>query len=402
MKRFLGWMRQVLPRDTIVAVAVIADLAVEAIYLYARWWGPGDEEAFARVRLAIQVIAVMIYGGHRVATFHPACDADYFKWLERTPWTPRQPLPMGPIHLVPQDVVVILASVLLTRILDARVLYIPVMFLFAYGFSLAIVVWTTGQKLMAYTLGAALGFVIVAVQRPAAALIAACGATLLTPFAIRGSLAAFPWELPWFANGRSWQQMAEERKQNQWGWPFDVFAPKVPHAWIPALDGVGVSLLAGWWFLAVYYQLATELRGIAAMGFHLVCIAIIVRLTPYLAHHRPPISFLGRLATLRPWQTGFDHIFLAPLGVVALGSTTLVFTLCAALGWPIAVLGGLVLPRWAETPIAAIGVTCTLLMLLVAGPALEKWRLTGRHRIVYHLTGKTTGLGSAQKNQDFM
>ena len=54
------------------------------------------------------------------------------------------------------------------------------------------------------------------------------------------------------------------------------------------------------------------------------------------------------------------------------------------------------------TPIAATGVTFTLLMLLVVGPALEKWKLTGRHRIVFHLTGKTTGLGSAQKNQDFV
>src|SRR5581483_311327 len=98
MRAFLRWMRQVLPRDTIVAGAVAADLAIEFTYLLSMFWaGVADEAAFQNLRFMVQLFAAFMYGGHRVATFHPGCDVDYRQWLESTPWTPRHPLPMGPL-----------------------------------------------------------------------------------------------------------------------------------------------------------------------------------------------------------------------------------------------------------------------------------------------------------------
>ena len=47
----------------------------------------------------------------RVAAFHPAFRPGYRQWLCDTPWTSRKPLPLGPIHLVPQDVLLIAISV---------------------------------------------------------------------------------------------------------------------------------------------------------------------------------------------------------------------------------------------------------------------------------------------------
>src|SRR5262245_18863102 len=122
---------------------------------------------------------------------------------------------MGPLHLVPQDVLLIAASMLLTRIDDVRVLSIPTLFLSSYCLALGVSCWVTGQKLWAYGLAAALGLVILFVQRPTAALLASLLATVFTPLAIRHSLQAFPWTLPWFANGRSWQQLVDDYKESQ-------------------------------------------------------------------------------------------------------------------------------------------------------------------------------------------
>jgi len=403
MKPLLRWMRQVLPRDTIVAVAVGCDLIIELIYLLclARL-GFVNENAFASTRLMVQVFAAFLYGGHRVATFHPAGDAEYRQWLALTPWTPKHPLPMGPLHLVLQDLVVIAASMALTRIEDARVLYVPIVFLSTYAFCLACSVWATGQKVMAYLLGGGLGAVVLFVQVPASALMAAAATVALTPLAIRRSLAAFPWELPWYADGRSWQQMNDEHKQKQTGWPFDVFSPKPPRPWISLVDGVGLSLLIGWWYFAVFWQSEPAFRGVLiAVLAQTGLVGAIVRTAMYLANHRPPISFWGRITTLRPWQRGFDHIFLTPLAAAIAANT------CAGLA-AIALAPQLprpmlhILPEWTAGVFTAGGLSLTLLILLLGGPALERWRLAGRHRVVFQLSNRTSGLGSNAKNQEFL
>ncbi|OYW17107.1 MAG: hypothetical protein B7Z55_13195, partial [Planctomycetales bacterium 12-60-4] len=201
----LRWMRQVLPRDTIVAVAVICALVVEGFHLWCQLgWGQADEAFFARVRLLIQVVSVSVYGAHRVLTFHPANDPDYRQWLECSPWTPRMPLPMGPVHLVLQDFVILAASILLTRDFTTRVLYIPIAFLVSYVAMLAITVRMTGQTVWAYVLGIAIGGGGFSIQQPMEALMTMGATTALSLVALQSSLRAFPWKLPWFAQFRDW------------------------------------------------------------------------------------------------------------------------------------------------------------------------------------------------------
>lgn len=43
------------------------------------------------------------YGLARVMAFHPIFDEEYRQWLATTPWTPRHPLPKGPLHLISFD-----------------------------------------------------------------------------------------------------------------------------------------------------------------------------------------------------------------------------------------------------------------------------------------------------------
>jgi hypothetical protein len=46
---------------------------------------------------AVYALAV-VYGLGRLSAFHPARRSAYARWLEQTPWTSSQPLPLGPVH----------------------------------------------------------------------------------------------------------------------------------------------------------------------------------------------------------------------------------------------------------------------------------------------------------------
>jgi hypothetical protein len=401
MKSFVRWMRQVLPRDTLVATAVGCDVLVELVYLWIAWrFGGVDESFFAKVRLIVQVVAATSYGVYRVGTFHPACDSDYRQWLRTTPWTPRSPLPMGPVHVVPQDIVLICASMLLCRVEDWRVLYIPTAFFCAYCATLATFTWATGQKVLAYALGAGLGGVVFGIQYPVAAFGAAVTTALLAPVAIRASLRSFPWELPGYLAAKSFQQHIEDQQQQRIGWPFDVFTPQPPKAWVSWTDGLGVSLLAGWWYLAFYWQ-----AEFGAKPFLWLIVAFtsgiggLVRLGVYATNHRPPISFWGRFATLRPWQRGYDEIVLSPALATIVGVCGLTLTVMAEN--PGARLA-MQLPTWLPLLTAPGGLALSIGILLLGGPGLERWRLSGRHRLVFEHATQTSGLGHTAKNQNFV
>src|SRR5689334_15147552 len=45
----------------------------------------------------------MVFFGFAHFTSHPASDRGYADWLRSSPWTFRQPLPLGPLHLTWQD-----------------------------------------------------------------------------------------------------------------------------------------------------------------------------------------------------------------------------------------------------------------------------------------------------------
>lgn len=400
MMRLVRWMRQVLPRDTIVVVAVVAVSLLEVTRLWCIWqFGGVDEFQFLILRMMVLSFSAALYGCHRVETFHPSRDAEYRKWLESTPWTPDKPLPMGPLRLAPQDIVVIGVLMLLTRLPDPRALYIPAIFLSAYSISIAYTCWLTGQKIYAYFLGMALGMVIFTSLRPISAFVAAVSAVMITPRAIRASLSAFPWELPWFADGRPAQQIVEAKNQELLGWPVDLFAPKTPKPWIEIVDGVGISAVVTWWFVALYAQGNESVRRALLCPYMMLPLVNLFRFGTYWNNHRPPISLLGRLTTVRPWQSGYDHIVIAPFLSGVIGMIGAVFIERAQSRAPI---GGMFLPDWLEVLIAAAFLFTTLLITLVAGPGLEKWRLSGRHRIVFQQSNNANGLGSSPTSKEFI
>ena len=56
------------------------------------------------MRVIIPTVAALLYGMYRVS-FYPS--RRYSQWLFSTPWHPELPLPLGPVHLVWQDLVVV-------------------------------------------------------------------------------------------------------------------------------------------------------------------------------------------------------------------------------------------------------------------------------------------------------
>ena len=61
-------------------------------------------------RIAIHLGGMVAYGLYRAMGFHPFFRPSYRKWLETTPWTWRKPLPVGPVRLGWEDLVLAAAA----------------------------------------------------------------------------------------------------------------------------------------------------------------------------------------------------------------------------------------------------------------------------------------------------
>jgi hypothetical protein len=194
---------------------------------------------------------------------------------------------------------------------------------------------------------------------------------LWTWLGIRRTLARFPWQMPaWWEKLGTALKSGRESPAPGLGWPFDVLQPK-PADGIRPSDALWVSLLAGWMFYAAAANTPNASGAQAGLSFVIyvyACLASIVcRSFSYLRHHLPPISLWGRIWTLRWIVPGYDQVFVAPLAAV------LVAILAPYFLWRIG------LPH--EIALPAV-LTVVLWIVLGTGPSLQRWRLTGSHRIV--------------------
>jgi hypothetical protein len=93
----------------------------------------------------------------------------------------------------------------------------------------------------------------------------------------------------------------------------------------------------------------------------------LARVGAYCGGYSPPIGFFGRILTGRWIIPGYDRVFVAPLCAVLTSFIA-----------PIA-LRSLGLPLGVAIPVSA---SLVLMMLIIIGPTLPRWRLTGCHRLV--------------------
>ncbi len=401
-RTLLGWMREVLPHTWIVTFCISTEMCIELVYFLALWWNAQvDEASFRQMRLCWLGLWSFAYGVYRAFIFHPALNDDYRQWLMLTPWTPDKSLPAGPVRQRPQDLIVLAVLMLLTHEASVRVLYLPTAYLAGYLLVLACTTRLVGDWAFAYLLGFGLGAIALVKDSPISSVVVAMGCYPIAFVAIRRSLYSFPWDIDWSSIKSQFKSNPEEKHQDRLGWPYDFLSPKPPKLILPYQDGICLSLLLGWYaFVAQYHAVAEGRAMISFVTYTLVSIGVIARVWDYVRAHRPPISFGGRIWTRRLILPRYDVIFLAPfiaevliagsqLGAMAIAfANNPRFLLNAPNLWLDGVAVGL----------SVGGLVSSMLILCVAGPILERWRLTGTHRIVFDLGG----LGGKHSSSPFI
>jgi hypothetical protein len=346
---------------------------------------PAFDQTMRYPPILVHFVGLMAYGMYRAGSFHPFFRVGYRQWLETTPWTLGKPLPVGPAHLVWEDVVIVAAMGLPEWLPgDVHPLASYCVAIGGYLLSLSISFSQTGawgyQFAVLFGVGLALRLWR---ERPEVYASAALVSYLVGLIGLRRSLRHWPWVnlKPIDLN-----QQVNAIKATMLGWPFDKLGPRNEPPPRP-LDGWGklfTALVAGWWCYVLEHVVPDPggqfmmVRG-AVMNISLFMISI--RLTTTIAGYAPPISLAGRIARFRPLIPSYDQIFLTPIAAA----------LAVTLG-PGA-LEHAAIPRDVAIAVCA---TLALMALWLGGPERQTWQLTARHRV-------TPGIhGGSNKNGEFV
>jgi hypothetical protein len=419
----IRWMRVVLPPSRwviiLVAVFVIPYLCVhvgyrvsfhsytpslrsEAAQQYAEMQRKVLAQELAEMRkrflTGFVVLSCLVHGVYRVFAFHPLLRVDYRKWLESTPWTSSKQLPLGPVHLVWQDAVVVVAL----SLLGICALKLPcfaalLMVLLPYLLSMTLALRRTGEHGITYAMAFGFGLLILLSGHLTWVTAVTVALYALALVGLRRSLRRFPWDLQadsaeadvrgasaraayagtlpsmlTFSLGLNelFSDPPTRPVITRWlGWPFDKLNPGAPLCSLTRANGLILSLLAGWYLYSLNGLPDLNAWDTVTLGtFRLVVVlAALARVLMYCSGYSPPISLLGRIFTGRWIIPGYDRVFVAPLCAIVAG-----------------IIAPMLLTRWGLPLGAAIPISASfvLMILLTAGPRLPHWRLTGSHRLV--------------------
>ena len=365
------WFRRVYPPLWVIVLVLFVYGVIEvAVFWLEDLQVAQAAEQLRRTRDFAVLGFCYSYASYRATRFHPRYDKDYRDWLERSPWSSDKPLPFGPIHLVPQDVLAVAVIYLMMHGSELQ-LWAPIVFLFVYLASLCGSFWITEAEGMCYVLAFGLGFVPLVWPDRFPMLIVLLLLYPLAYLGLRLSLRRLPWPaIEWWESLRA--QMKNEREKltkNSLGWPFDRLLPGTQRSVsISQRDAALLPVLAAWWTFAL---LSTRLHGWMAFLFLAYTIVVMTcifgRLGVYCTYFHPPINFWGRIFTGRLIIPGYDKVFVAPL-----------LTLVVGLAIPL-VGFNTGIPEMYYLPVA---MGMVLFITLISGPTLADWSLTGRHRIV--------------------
>jgi hypothetical protein len=379
----IRWLRVVWPPWWTLLTAGLLHLTLEGLHLFQEQsvGRPYFQHPEKEVPIGLAILMAILYAGYRVWVFHPARPG-YCEWLGGTPWTVAKPLPLGPLHLVWQDVLLIgiVLAVNWPR-LQLQTFLIAQWFLVLYVVALSVMNHYTGERAWAYAGGFGVGFMTFFVRDPIHFCLAAAATYAFALLGLRASLARGPWDEA--LNRDKLDQIVGNRGC---GWPHDWVGPRFPYAVeMPLRDVLALGLLAGWWLFILNYAYRRE-PGFF-IGFLITFIflgaATATRLCIYCNGYWPPISFWARLVTFRWIIPGYDKVFAAPLLAILVG---------IGMSTALLAVGPRGLSREAsleELLITPITLTLTIWILFGMGPSVRNWRLTGTHRIAPIFQAKT-------------
>lgn len=310
------------------------------------------------------------YAVYRLCRFHPACSSGYASWLKMSPWTAAQPLPLGPVHPVWQDVAVVGVLAALAHWHAQIDPLIPVVvFCLVYLAGMTLLLAFTGQGQICVVLAFIWPTLILPRLKglPMAGLVVALA--VVVAYGYQRSLRMFPWKRAVTAGQSMWQiqikldQTGPVAQGSNAGWPFQPLSPGIAYRPVSARAAFVSALLIGWWTYCaiVGLQVPPLAEGIPVLALF----AALLRLIRYCTGLTPPFNLLGRISSGRLIIPGFDRVFVVPLLVSAM-----------------AIIGAACVPTssswYPETEAVILAVL--LFVLLAGGPRLQSWRLTGHHR----------------------
>jgi hypothetical protein len=372
--RFARWLRMTLPPGWILAFALLV-YAIPEIYhrILVAQWGPQPQwDNFDRIREAIVMGALILYAGFRVLAFHPFFRDDYRTWLSFTPWRRGLPLPLGPLPVSGQDLLVVALLLVLMYHADwqLRCGMIAVFLCLIAGLLACSFVFTRQQK-SAFIIGYGLaGVVWLGWETPHLALALSLLLFLFARSQLGPSLDQFPWE-EWQQKrkaAKSWfnkafkQQTASQSHFLDLGWPYDYLSPKRQNEMPTPQKLLLIGMVMSWVSACLAGPHGERLAGFVAtflaFGGTGLCVQ---RVSYYVWSHVSPINLWGRLFTFRWIIPSYDAAFV-PLAAFPLTA------LCLFL-----FVWDLQMPLIHAIPLST-GVF--LYIVFVTSPRLEKWRLT--------------------------
>lgn len=321
-----------------------------------------DMQEMAAWRNGIFAIAAGGYAVFRLARFHPVCNRRYRAWLVLSPWTVDKPLPLGPVHLVWQDAIVIGA---LTAIAGWHAHVNPLLPAGVFG-----LVYCGGMTLLLDIASCPaacllLGFLWPALMLPVmngwpmAGLIVALLAVIWHGYLkSRKSFLRAP-----RSKKSIWQTEVSIGGMSNVGWPYARLSPKFSSPPVSISASFFISLLIGWWYYCAI--LCFQFAPMHEVIIIFAAMAALFRLLGYCARITPAFNLWGRLVTGRFIVPGFDQVFLTPLAAVLL-----------------AIVGCVIIRRSGSWCPEVESCVFALLwfVLLGGGPTYRKWILTGQHR----------------------
>jgi hypothetical protein len=364
----IRWIRVVLPDIGWAALVALVYSIFVATEAYFTWRNGFKNPEFDSVETFYLFVCAAVYGAYRVARFHPLMRKEYQVWLSTTPWLPGRPAPLGPVHLVPQDAVIVVIIALLAWESHANGPAIVVIaFALGYLAQLGFALFHLRQLWLVYLIVFSIGLMLRVLPNYLVSIgvgLAAYSVVIFRRFV------GYPWtdQEHWSDALRNPREPYAADRAYMLGWPFGRLGPRfLSEDRIPRLDALMCAALAGW-ILHVFVWWQLTLPGGNTLVFYLyfaLVICIQSRVVAYLPGYMPPISLLGRIRTGRLIVPGYDQVFVAPLTAVIVPALMNAYR-------PAGIPDDIFHP----TAVAA-----GLLAILGMGPDLKVWRLTGNHRI---------------------
>jgi hypothetical protein len=377
-------MRVVLPPSWTVATFVVLYLATEVFRALLEPWVALTEQdrvwVVAAPRNGMVLMAIVLYAVFRTLGFHPLTRYEYGRWLYETPWRHPQPLPFGPVHLTPQDGLLLGLAVLLCHGSLQAQWAVPQAFLVVYLAALSFLSYVCGLRWRVYLLVFGLGLMVrLSPWSPISVVLVAAVLYPMGLWALSATLAGYPWPASVVqAVARQTAATPTRRRQagydkTELGWPFDLLQKPIE---VPRQNWIQLAVetvLTGW----VVYAAFSSIPELALAALRIMAAFAplfgVVRLITYCWHCRPPISVWGRIFTGRWIIPGYDQVLVAPLCVLVVGGILPILMLWTALPGELSL---------------AISVAALVLVYRGIGPSWPRWLLTGNHRLVPGITNR--------------